>query len=116
MRSLQISHCVKFRIFAGELLTEEGGVEEGKTKKKKKRKENEKKEMGYLLRVRITSFLAGAAMASAIGIYAMHHDYQIAHQTLSQQTIGHYHSLEGRISALEKSQEVKATKPVEAAP
>ncbi|CDP12232.1 unnamed protein product [Coffea canephora] len=72
--------------------------------------------MGYVLRVRTASFFAGAAVASAMGIYALQQDYKNAHRTHSQQAIGVYQSLEGRISALEKSQEVQPAKSVQAAP
>lgn len=41
--------------------------------------------MGYLARVKVASFLTGVAVASAMGIYALHHDYKNAHQNLSQQ-------------------------------
>lgn len=72
--------------------------------------------MGYVLRVRIASFFAGAAVASAMGIYALQQDYKTAHHAHSQQAISLYQSLEGRISALEKSQEVESAKSVEATP
>ncbi|KAA8525088.1 hypothetical protein F0562_007048 [Nyssa sinensis] len=70
--------------------------------------------MGYVLRVRFASFFAGAAVASAVGIYILHKDYKAAHQSISQQMNGLYESLDGRISALEKFKEVEATKQVEA--
>lgn len=43
------------------------------------------REMGYVLRVRLASFFTGAAAASAIGLYALHNDYKIAQQSISQQ-------------------------------
>lgn len=41
--------------------------------------------MGYVLRVRLASFVTGAALASAAGIYFLHKDYKIAHHSISQQ-------------------------------
>lgn len=40
--------------------------------------------MGYVLRVRFASFFAGAAVASAAGLYILHKDYKAAHQSISQ--------------------------------
>ncbi|KAI5656268.1 hypothetical protein M9H77_25061 [Catharanthus roseus] len=71
--------------------------------------------MGYVLRVRLASFFTGAAAASAMGLYALHKDYKIAHQSISQQANCLYESLDGRISALEKFKEVEAPKPSEIA-
>ena len=48
-------------------------------------KKIKKKKMGYVLRVRTASFFAGAAVASAMGIYALQQDYKNAHRTHSQQ-------------------------------
>ncbi|XP_077243092.1 ABC transporter A family protein [Tasmannia lanceolata] len=58
--------------------------------------------MGYMLRVRLPSFFAGAATASALGLYVLHRDYKVAHQSISQQVKDLYDSLDGRITALEK--------------
>ncbi|XP_047342606.1 uncharacterized protein LOC124946086 [Impatiens glandulifera] len=70
--------------------------------------------MGYVLRLRFASFFAGAAAASAVGLYVLHHDYKAAHQSQSQQIDGFYRSLDKRISALEKLKEVEAvSKPAE---
>ncbi|KAL4187231.1 hypothetical protein AMTRI_Chr09g17910 [Amborella trichopoda] len=65
--------------------------------------------VGYILRVRLASFFAGAATASAVGLYFLHRDYHIAHQTISKQVRAFYESLDGRISELEKLKEVKTS-------
>ncbi|CAK9167450.1 unnamed protein product [Ilex paraguariensis] len=70
--------------------------------------------MGYVLRVRFASFFAGAAVASAVGLYMLHKDYKTANQAISQQMNGLYESLDGRISALEKLREAEVVKHVEA--
>ncbi|PNX85852.1 hypothetical protein L195_g041926 [Trifolium pratense] len=41
--------------------------------------------MGYVLRVRLASFFTGAATASFAGLYILHRDYKLAHQSLTQQ-------------------------------
>ncbi|KAF7137533.1 hypothetical protein RHSIM_Rhsim07G0077300 [Rhododendron simsii] len=41
--------------------------------------------MGYVLRVRFASFFAGAAVASAMGLYLLRDDYKAAHRSISQQ-------------------------------
>lgn len=41
--------------------------------------------MGYVLKVRLASFFAGAAAASAFGLYLLHRDYKMAHQAISHQ-------------------------------
>nr|XP_043613176.1 uncharacterized protein LOC122585136 [Erigeron canadensis] len=69
--------------------------------------------MGYVLRVRLASFFAGAAVASVGGFYFIHKDYKIAHQSISQQMNDLYKSLDGRISSLENLKEVEAIKPDE---
>ncbi|XP_059276431.1 uncharacterized protein LOC132634708 [Lycium barbarum] len=71
--------------------------------------------MGYVLRVRFAAFFAGAAVASAGGLYLLRKDYQIAHQSLSQQMNDVYESLNGRISALERLKEVERLKQVDTA-
>ncbi|XP_010251892.1 PREDICTED: uncharacterized protein LOC104593632 [Nelumbo nucifera] len=72
------------------------------------------REMGYVLRVRLASFFAGAATASAVGFYILHRDYKVAHAAISQQVKELSESLDGRISALEKLKEVEAPRHVEA--
>uniref|UniRef100_A0A7N0U9M4 Uncharacterized protein n=1 Tax=Kalanchoe fedtschenkoi TaxID=63787 RepID=A0A7N0U9M4_KALFE len=42
-------------------------------------------EMGYLLRVRFAAFFAGAAAASLGGIYMLHKDYKVAHESIAKQ-------------------------------
>ncbi|VFQ59805.1 unnamed protein product [Cuscuta campestris] len=71
--------------------------------------------MGFLLRVRIGSFVAGAAVASAVGLYILHKDYKMAHHALSTQMNAVYQSLNGRVLALEKMKAVEATKQAESA-
>ncbi|CAN4127125.1 unnamed protein product [Withania somnifera] len=70
--------------------------------------------MGYVLRVRFAAFFAGAAVASAGGLYLLRKDYHTAHHSMSQQMNDVYESLSGRISALERVKEPGAAKPVEA--
>ncbi|MQL68867.1 hypothetical protein Taro_001156 [Colocasia esculenta] len=41
--------------------------------------------MGYLFRVRLSSFFAGAAVASGLGFYFLYKDYKIAQEAISQQ-------------------------------
>lgn len=41
--------------------------------------------MGYVLRVRLASFFAGAATASALGLYILYKDYKVAHESISHQ-------------------------------
>uniref|UniRef100_A0A803MUU4 Uncharacterized protein n=1 Tax=Chenopodium quinoa TaxID=63459 RepID=A0A803MUU4_CHEQI len=95
--------------------------------------------MGYVLRVRLASFFAGAAVASSAGLYILYKDYKLAHHSISDQSnsseegrYGHsllakafdyfaamkrlHDSLDTRVSALEKlkqpetpRQEVEAT-------
>ncbi|KAG9457109.1 hypothetical protein H6P81_001617 [Aristolochia fimbriata] len=71
--------------------------------------------MGYVLRVRLSAFFAGAAAAAAVGLYVLHNDYKVAHRHVSEQMTGLYESLEGRISALEQSKEVEPSNQLEAA-
>lgn len=48
-------------------------------------REEEEERMGYVLRVRFASFFAGAAVASAMGLYLLRDDYKAAHRSISQQ-------------------------------
>ncbi|WVZ19121.1 hypothetical protein V8G54_006443 [Vigna mungo] len=41
--------------------------------------------MGYVMRVRLASFFAGAATASFAGLYILHRDYKVAYQSFSHQ-------------------------------
>jgi len=43
--------------------------------------------MGYVFRVRLASFFAGAATASFIGLSVLYKDYKVAHESISQQVI-----------------------------
>ncbi|XP_058085540.1 uncharacterized protein LOC131233004 [Magnolia sinica] len=70
--------------------------------------------MGYVLRVRLASFFAGAATASVLGLYILHRDYKIAHNALSQQVNSLYKSVDERISALEKLKEAEPPARLEA--
>ncbi|RWR80822.1 putative transmembrane protein [Cinnamomum micranthum f. kanehirae] len=70
--------------------------------------------MGYVLRVRLASFFAGAAAASAVGLYLLHKDYKIAHEAITQQVKGLYESLDERITALEKTKKVESSPQMEA--
>ncbi|KAA8533548.1 hypothetical protein F0562_031018 [Nyssa sinensis] len=65
--------------------------------------------MGFLLRVRLASFFAGAATASFLGLYLLYKDYKVAHDSISRQMKGLHKSLDGRISASEKLKEIKAS-------
>ncbi|AES72584.1 hypothetical protein MtrunA17_Chr3g0127601 [Medicago truncatula] len=65
--------------------------------------------MGYVLRVRLASFFAGAATASFAGLYILHRDYKLAHQSHTQQVNGLYESLDSRISSLEKLKQTETS-------
>lgn len=47
--------------------------------------------MGYVLRVRLASFFAGAATASFIGLSVLYKDYKVAHESISQQVRNRFH-------------------------
>ncbi|XP_030467216.1 uncharacterized protein LOC115686152 [Syzygium oleosum] len=70
--------------------------------------------MGYVLRVRMASFFAGAATASFIGLYILHNDYKAAQESLSRQMKGLHASLDRRISDLEKLKQANASDHAEA--
>ncbi|QCE15506.1 uncharacterized protein LOC114162526 [Vigna unguiculata] len=70
--------------------------------------------MGYVMRVRLASFFAGAATASFAGLYILHKDYKVAHQSFSKQMNDLHNSLESRISALEKLKQTETSEQVEA--
>ncbi|XP_042480636.1 uncharacterized protein LOC122061444 [Macadamia integrifolia] len=70
--------------------------------------------MGYFLRVRLASFFAGAATASAVGLFVLYRDYKVAHDSISGQMKDLFDSMDGRISALEKLKEAEAPQHVEA--
>ncbi|CAH8389398.1 unnamed protein product [Eruca vesicaria subsp. sativa] len=64
--------------------------------------------MGYVLRVRMASFFAGAATASFIGLSVLYKDYKVAHESISQQAKALHDSLDTRISALESLRQSEA--------
>ncbi|CAL1404421.1 unnamed protein product [Linum trigynum] len=70
--------------------------------------------MGYVLRVRLASFFAGAATASFVGLYSLYKDYKVAHESISQQVKGLYETLDARISALENLKQSEVPQPAEA--
>ncbi|KMS96315.1 hypothetical protein BVRB_000280 [Beta vulgaris subsp. vulgaris] len=70
--------------------------------------------MGYVLRVRLASFFAGAAMASTAGLYILYKDYKFAHHSISDQMKLLHDSLDKRVSSLEKLKETEAPEHVEA--
>ncbi|XP_057951321.1 uncharacterized protein LOC131146060 [Malania oleifera] len=74
----------------------------------------QREEMGYVLKVRLASFFAGAATASFLGLYLLHNDYKVAHESISQKMKSFHDSLDGRISSLEKLKEIEAAQHVEA--
>uniref|UniRef100_A0A6N2LKG8 Uncharacterized protein n=1 Tax=Salix viminalis TaxID=40686 RepID=A0A6N2LKG8_SALVM len=41
--------------------------------------------MGYVLRVRLASFFAGAATSSFAGLYILYKDFKVAHDAIFQQ-------------------------------
>lgn len=60
----------------------------GKSKAKgnaRGRGRGEEREMGFMFRVRLSSFFAGAAAASVGGFYYLYKDYMVAQQVISQQ-------------------------------
>ncbi|CAN6842309.1 unnamed protein product [Brassica oleracea] len=57
--------------------------------------------MGYVLRVRMASFFAGAATASLIGLSVLYKDYKVAHESISHQAKTFHDSLDTKISTLE---------------
>ncbi|KAL3714354.1 uncharacterized protein LOC120289411 [Eucalyptus grandis] len=71
--------------------------------------------MGYVLRVRMASFFAGAATASFIGLYILHNDYKVAQESVSHQMKGLHASLDRRISDLEKLKQANVSDHAEAA-
>ncbi|KAF9671043.1 hypothetical protein SADUNF_Sadunf12G0005800 [Salix dunnii] len=70
--------------------------------------------MGYVLRVRLASFFAGAATASFAGLYFLYKDFKVAHDAISQQVESVNESLDRRISALEKLKQSEAPQPLQA--
>ncbi|XP_062180257.1 uncharacterized protein LOC133884733 [Phragmites australis] len=67
--------------------------------------------MGFMLRVRLASFFAGAAATAAGGGYFLYKDYKLAHDSVALQVKGlqdstdaHCKALEKRLAALEGQQ------------
>ncbi|GAB2265012.1 hypothetical protein Dimus_000080 [Dionaea muscipula] len=71
--------------------------------------------MGYVFRVRLASFFAGAATASFIGLYFLYKDYKLAHESIAAQAKRLHDSLDQRVSSLEKLKESEVSHPVETA-
>ncbi|PVH38454.1 hypothetical protein PAHAL_5G262500 [Panicum hallii] len=76
-----------------------------------------KRGMGYLWRVRLSSFAAGAAAASGAGFFLLYKDHLLARATIARQveeiketSEKHYEALNKRISALESRKEPGAIK------
>ncbi|KAJ4768366.1 ABC transporter A family protein [Rhynchospora pubera] len=74
--------------------------------------------MGYMWRVRLSSFLVGAATASVGGLCLLYRDYTVAHDSISSQLKGisetfteRHEGLNQQIAALEKLQKANASKP-----
>ncbi|XP_052144198.1 uncharacterized protein LOC127763509 [Oryza glaberrima] len=73
--------------------------------------------MGYLWRVRLSSFLVGTATASAAGFFFIYKDHLLARAAIARQVEDiketsekHYESLNQRVSALESRNELGDTK------
>ncbi|XP_040385949.1 uncharacterized protein LOC121056735 [Oryza brachyantha] len=73
--------------------------------------------MGYLWRVRLSSFLAGTASASAAGFFFLYKDHLLARAAIARQVEDikeasekHYEALNQRISVLESRNESEDTK------
>ncbi|XP_042393452.1 uncharacterized protein LOC121984544 [Zingiber officinale] len=56
--------------------------------------------MGFLFRVRIASFFAGAATASIAGFYLLYKDYMFAHDAIRLQVNNIYQTVDERYEAL----------------
>ncbi|KAL8167403.1 hypothetical protein V2J09_008902 [Rumex salicifolius] len=70
--------------------------------------------MGYVLRVRLASFFAGAATASLGGIYFLYKDYKLANDSISNQLKRVHESLDQRLSSIEQLKESETPHQVEA--
>ncbi|KAL5222585.1 hypothetical protein ABZP36_027298 [Zizania latifolia] len=73
--------------------------------------------MGYLWRVRLSSFLAGSASASAAGFFFLYKDHLLARAAIARQVEDiketsekHYEALNQRVLSLESTNESGATK------
>ncbi|PAN18415.1 hypothetical protein GQ55_3G189700 [Panicum hallii var. hallii] len=58
--------------------------------------------MGFMLRVRLASFFAGATAAAAGGGYFLYKDYRLAHDSMALKVKGLQESTDARYKALEK--------------
>ncbi|KAG8044897.1 hypothetical protein GUJ93_ZPchr0008g11936 [Zizania palustris] len=73
--------------------------------------------MGYLWRVRLSSFLAGGASASAAGFFFLYKDHLLARAAIARQVEDiketsekNYEALNQRVLSLESTNESGATK------
>ncbi|URD87565.1 hypothetical protein MUK42_26765 [Musa troglodytarum] len=66
--------------------------------------------MGFLFRVRLASFFAGAATASIAGFYLLYRDYMLSHDAIAQQVNGIYGTLDERYEALNRRVTVLETR------
>ncbi|KQK05199.1 uncharacterized protein LOC100833880 [Brachypodium distachyon] len=58
--------------------------------------------MGFMLRVRLASFFAGAAAAAAGGGYFLYKDYKLAHDSTALQVKGLHDHVDARYKAFDK--------------
>ncbi|KAF0924287.1 hypothetical protein E2562_009989 [Oryza meyeriana var. granulata] len=58
--------------------------------------------MGFMLRVRLASFFAGAAAAGAAGGFFLYKDYKLAHDSMALQVKGLQEHVDARYKALDK--------------
>ncbi|KAH9602199.1 hypothetical protein KSS87_005595 [Heliosperma pusillum] len=63
--------------------------------------------MGYVMKLKLASFIAGTAVASVAGVYIIYKDYNISHLSLSDQMKLLHDSLDERVSSLEKLQQAE---------
>ncbi|XP_074573680.1 uncharacterized protein LOC141830091 [Curcuma longa] len=56
--------------------------------------------MGFLFRVRLASFFAGAATASVAGFYLLYKDYMLAHDAIRRQVNNISQTVDERYEAL----------------
>uniref|UniRef100_R7WFR0 Uncharacterized protein n=1 Tax=Aegilops tauschii TaxID=37682 RepID=R7WFR0_AEGTA len=86
--------------------------------------------MGFMLRVRLASFFAGAAAAAAGGGYFLYKDYKLAHDSTALQLVcgiawdrvkglhdhvdARYKALDKRLAALEAQKSVDSSPAVDA--
>ncbi|XP_006654706.1 uncharacterized protein LOC102722771 [Oryza brachyantha] len=75
--------------------------------------------MGFMLRVRLASFFAGAAAAGAAGGFLLYKDYKLAHDSMALQVKGlqdhvdaRYKALDNRLATLENQKTSEAVPDV----